>query len=109
MRTVKSPVYLYAGLPSFVVKPPGRSMNSAIPLATLADRETFASPLDFPDSPLSQAFAQPILLGLFLPIQAGGWSASTLPRSTDWRFDYNKDLVLKAEDLGFDLVFALSP
>jgi FMNH2-dependent dimethyl sulfone monooxygenase len=86
----------------------GRPMNSAIPLEKLADRETFASPLDFPDSPLSQAFAQPILLGLFLPIQAGGWSASTLPRSTDWRFDYNKDLVLKAENLGFDLVFALS-
>jgi FMNH2-dependent dimethyl sulfone monooxygenase len=66
------------------------------------------SPADFPDSPASRAFAQPLMLGLFLPIQAGGWSASTLPRTTDWSFDYNADLVLKAEALGFDMVFALS-
>ena len=39
---------------------------------------------------------QPLLLGLFLPIQAGGWSASTLPRTTDWNFDYNLALVQKA-------------
>jgi dimethylsulfone monooxygenase len=74
----------------------------------LVGLDRFAAPTDFPDSPLSQALKQPVLLGLFLPIQAGGWSASTLPRSTDWRFDYNRDLVLKAESLGFDLVFALS-
>lgn len=67
-----------------------------------------ASPRDFPDSPLSQALRQPLMLGLFLPIQAGGWSASRLPRTTDWTFDYNADLVRHAEDLGFDLVFALS-
>lgn len=67
-----------------------------------------ASPVQFPDSPVSRVFAQPLMLGLFLPIQAGGWSASTLPRTTDWSFDYNADLVLKAESLGFDLVFALS-
>lgn len=66
------------------------------------------APTDFADSPLSQALRQPVLLGLFLPIQAGGWSASTLPRSTDWSFDYNRDLVLRSEALGFDLVFALS-
>jgi dimethylsulfone monooxygenase len=42
------------------------------------------------------------------PIQAGGWSASTLPRSTTWTFDYNRDLTLRAEAFGFDLVFALS-
>lgn len=66
------------------------------------------SPTDHPDSPLSQALQQPILLGLFLPIQAGGWSASTLPRSTHWGFDYNRELVLHSEALGFDLVFALS-
>jgi len=65
-------------------------------------------PADFPDSPLSQALRQPVLLGLFLPIQAGGWSASTLPRTTSWHFDYNKALTLRAEALGFDLVFALS-
>jgi FMNH2-dependent dimethyl sulfone monooxygenase len=51
---------------------------------------------------------QPLLLGLFLPIQAGGWSASTLARTTDWSFDYNLALVQKAEAFGFDLVFALS-
>lgn len=68
----------------------------------------FRSPADFPDSPLSEALEQPLLLGLFLPIQAGGWTNSTLPRSTDWRFEYNRDLTLRAEELGFDLVFALS-
>jgi FMNH2-dependent dimethyl sulfone monooxygenase len=68
----------------------------------------FRSPSDYPDSPLSKALEQPVLLGLFLPVQAGGWSASTLPRTTDWAFGYNKALTLKAEELGFDLVFALS-
>lgn len=67
-----------------------------------------AAPADFRDSPLSQALRQPLMLGLFLPIQAGGWSASTLPRTTDWTFDYNSALVRQAEDLGFDLVFGLS-
>jgi FMNH2-dependent dimethyl sulfone monooxygenase len=66
------------------------------------------APSDFPDSPLTQAFRQPLLLGLFLPIQAGGWSASMLPRTTDWSFDYNADLVRQIEDLGFDLAFGLS-
>lgn len=70
--------------------------------------DRFASPLDFADSPLSRALRQPLLLGLFLPIQAGGWSASTLPRTTDWRWEYNRDLVLQAEALGLDMVFALS-
>jgi FMNH2-dependent dimethyl sulfone monooxygenase len=75
---------------------------------SLVGWDHFAAPTDFPDSPLSQALKQPVLLGLFLPIQAGGWSASTLPRTTDWSFDYNKALVLRAESIGFDLVFALS-
>ncbi|PPE71103.1 LLM class flavin-dependent oxidoreductase [Caldimonas thermodepolymerans] len=70
--------------------------------------DRFPSPAEFPDSPYAQALKEPLLLGLFLPIQAGGWSASTLPRTTDWRFEYNRDLVLKAESLGFNLVFALS-
>ena len=37
-------------------------------------------------------------------------AAGALPRwrTTDWRWEYNRDLVLKAEALGFDLVFALS-
>ena len=67
-----------------------------------------AKPTDFAGSPLSQALRQPLMLGLFLPIQAGGWSASTLPRTTDWGFDYNAALVRQAEDLGFNLVFGLS-
>jgi len=68
----------------------------------------FPSPAQYPESPLAKSLQQPLLLGLFLPIQAGGWSASTLPRSTTWTFDYNRDLTLVAEALGFDLVFALS-
>uniref|UniRef100_UPI00195420CE hypothetical protein n=1 Tax=Stenotrophomonas maltophilia TaxID=40324 RepID=UPI00195420CE len=79
-------------------------MNIAHKSGSIAGAPHLLGPADFPDSPLAKALAQPILLGLFLPIQAGGWSQSTLPRSTDWRFDYNRDLVLKAEDLGFDLV-----
>jgi FMNH2-dependent dimethyl sulfone monooxygenase len=66
------------------------------------------SPADFPDSPLSQVLRQPLMLGLFLPIQSGGWSASLLPRTTDWQFDYNASLTKQAEELGFDLVFGLA-
>ncbi|HMK78288.1 MAG TPA: LLM class flavin-dependent oxidoreductase [Xanthobacteraceae bacterium] len=68
----------------------------------------FKGPADFPDSPLARSLRQPLFLGVFLPIQAGGWSASSLPRTTTWTFDYNKALTLKAEELGFDLIFALS-
>src|ERR1700680_3228786 len=53
---------------------------------------TAASPAAFPDSPLSRVLRQPLILGLFLPVQSGGWSASLLPRTTDWRFDYNAAL-----------------
>lgn len=73
-----------------------------------AARALDATPADHPDSPLSQALKQPLMLGLFLPIQNGGWSPSTLPRTTDWTFDYNAALTRKAEDLGFDLVFGLA-
>lgn len=59
-------------------------------------------------SPLDRVRQQPFNLGLFLPIQNGGWSISTLPRTTDWRFDYNARLTLHAEALGFDLVFGLA-
>jgi FMNH2-dependent dimethyl sulfone monooxygenase len=65
------------------------------------------SPLSFPDSPLSKAVKQPMMLGLFLPTQTGGFSQSTLPRSTKWEFDYNRDLTLAAERYGFDFVFGL--
>jgi dimethylsulfone monooxygenase len=66
------------------------------------------TPEDFPDSPYAQALREPMLLGLFVPIQAGGWSASTLPRTTSWTFDYNSALVKRADELGFDLAFGLS-
>jgi FMNH2-dependent dimethyl sulfone monooxygenase len=65
------------------------------------------SPLDFPDSPLSVATRQPMMLGLFLPTQTGGFSQSTLPRGTRWDFEYNKQLTLAAERYGFDFVFGL--
>jgi len=67
-----------------------------------------ASPSSFADSPLSRALAQPMMLGLFLPIQAGGWTGSTLQRTTTWTFDYNAALARQAEDLGFDIVFGLA-
>jgi FMNH2-dependent dimethyl sulfone monooxygenase len=67
-----------------------------------------ASPLDFPDSPLARIMKQPLLLGIFLPIQSGGWSPSNLPRSTSWDFDYNARLTQRAEALGFDLAFGLA-
>jgi FMNH2-dependent dimethyl sulfone monooxygenase len=66
------------------------------------------TPADYPDSPLARALRQPLLLGLFLPIQNGGWSPSTLPRTTDWSFAYNAALTRQAEALGFDLVFGLA-
>ncbi len=65
-------------------------------------------PSDFPDSPLARVLEQPFLLGLFLPIQDGGWTPSTLPRTTTWTFDYNAALAIRAEELGFDLVFGLA-
>jgi dimethylsulfone monooxygenase len=69
---------------------------------------TPAAPTDFADSPLARVMKQPMLLGLFLPIQSGGWSPSSLPRSTSWEFDYNARLTQRAEELGFDLVFGLA-
>jgi dimethylsulfone monooxygenase len=83
-------------------------MNIVAKPGSIVGWPAFAGPGDFPGSPLSQAFRQPLLLGLFLPIQAGGWSASSLPRTTTWTFDYNSALTRRAEQLGFDLVFALS-
>jgi FMNH2-dependent dimethyl sulfone monooxygenase len=80
-------------------------MNDFAPAAALRQPP---SPTDFAESPLSLALRQPMMLGLFLPIQSGGWTASTLPRGTDWSFDYNAALTLQAEALGFDLVFALA-
>jgi FMNH2-dependent dimethyl sulfone monooxygenase len=56
-------------------------------------------------SPLQRATRNPMMLGLFLPIQSGGWSPSSLARGTDWSFDYNADLTKRCEAIGFDLVF----
>lgn len=64
-------------------------------------------PLSYPDSPLSKAARQPLMLGVFLPTQTGGFSQSKLPRGTDWSFEYNKNLTLQAESHGFDFVFGL--
>lgn len=65
-------------------------------------------PADFANSPLARVLRQPMMLGLFLPIQSGGWSTSTLPRTTTWTFDYNASLTRHAEALDFDLVFGLA-
>ena len=69
---------------------------------------TAATPAQFAERPFSRVLQQPLILGLFLPIQSGGWSASLLPRTTDWTFDYNAALTRRAEALGFDLVFGLA-
>src|SRR5262245_61792130 len=69
---------------------------------------TAGAPAEFPDSPLSRVVRQPLILGLFLPVQRGGWSAWLMPRSTDWTFDYNAPLTSRAEELGFGLVFGLA-
>jgi dimethylsulfone monooxygenase len=65
-------------------------------------------PRNYPDSPVARIMKQPLLLGLFLPIQSGGWSPSSFPRSTSWDFDYNARLTQRAEALGFDLAFGLA-
>lgn len=65
------------------------------------------SPLDDPTSPLSVAARQPLMLGLFLPLQTGAFSQSTLPRGTRWDFEYNRTLTEQAEAAGFEFVFGL--
>jgi dimethylsulfone monooxygenase len=80
-------------------------MSDVLQQPTLLDPK---APSAFLESPLSMALAQPMMLGLFLPIQSGGWTASTLPRTTTWTFDYNAALTRQAEDLGFDIVFGLA-
>lgn len=74
---------------------------------TVNSSTALRGPLDFPDSPLSQAAKQPLMLGLFLPIQTGGFSQSTYPRGTDWSFEYNRALALRAEAHGFEFAFGL--
>jgi FMNH2-dependent dimethyl sulfone monooxygenase len=78
-----------------------------MPGAAARTDRPYEQPLAFPDSPLSRAVRQPMMLGLFLPTQTGGFSQSTLPRGTRWDFDYNRTLTLAAEAHGFDFVFGL--
>lgn len=61
-------------------------------------------PTDFPDSPLSKALQQPLLLGVFLKL-AENHGVSPTARAS-WTFDYNVEIVKRAEALGFDLTFA---
>jgi dimethylsulfone monooxygenase len=62
------------------------------------------SPADFEDSPLSRAAKQPLMLGLFLNLQDINFSS--LPTSNSWTFDYNAELVKRAEELGFEIAFS---
>ncbi|MCZ6872150.1 MAG: LLM class flavin-dependent oxidoreductase [bacterium] len=55
-----------------------------------------------------RAVRQPLMLGLFLPHQQGAWTPSKASRTTSWTFDYNAELAVRADELGFDLVFALA-
>jgi len=65
-----------------------------------------AGPYDFEESPLSRAARQPLLLGLFLNLQDIKFSSHRT--SNSWTFDYNLNLVRKAEELGFELAFSRS-
>jgi FMNH2-dependent dimethyl sulfone monooxygenase len=65
---------------------------------------TLRSQSDFPDSPLSRALRQPLLLGLFLNLQDIRFS--DLPTQSSWTFDYNAEVVKKADALGFEMAFS---
>lgn len=45
---------------------------------------------------------------VYLPHQEGAWSPSKAPRATSWTFDFNAACAVKADELGFDLVFGLA-
>jgi FMNH2-dependent dimethyl sulfone monooxygenase len=62
------------------------------------------SPADIPGSPLAKAFEQPLMLGVFLDLQ--DIKRSRLPRTSTWTFDYNAEVVRKADELGFELAFS---
>jgi len=59
-------------------------------------------------TPLQRAGRQPMMLGLFIPLQQGAWSPSTWTRGTSWTFPYNAECAVRADELGFDLVFGLA-
>jgi FMNH2-dependent dimethyl sulfone monooxygenase len=58
--------------------------------------------------PLERAARNKLMLGLFIPLQQGAWSPSTWRRGTSWSFEYNAECAVRAEELGFDLVFGLA-
>jgi FMNH2-dependent dimethyl sulfone monooxygenase len=62
------------------------------------------SPASIPGSPLAKAFEQPLMLGVFLNLQ--DIHLSTLPTTSTWTFDYNAEVVRKADALGFELAFS---
>ncbi|KAE9375965.1 monooxygenase [Stipitochalara longipes BDJ] len=68
------------------------------------DGPELKGPFDFPDSPLSRASRQPLLLGVFLNLQ--DINLSSYPTTNTWTFDYNVDIVRQAEALGFELAFS---
>lgn len=71
---------------------------------SLPEGPELKSPTDFEDSPLSRAVKQPLMLGLFLNLQDINFSS--LPTSNSWTFDYNAELVKRAEELGFEIAFS---
>ncbi len=71
-------------------------------------RQSTAVKIDDSRPPLERLKDQPMILGLFLPTQSGGWTPSLAPRSTSWNYEYNARLTVRADELGFDLAFALA-
>jgi FMNH2-dependent dimethyl sulfone monooxygenase len=67
-------------------------------------RSIAAAPTEFPDSPLSQAMKQPLMLGVFLNFQ--DMRHSSLPSTSTWTFEYNAEIVTLADRLGFEIVFS---
>ena len=59
-------------------------------------------------TPIERAAQNKMILGLFIPLQNGAWTPSLYPRGTDWTFEYNAECTVRAEELGFDLVFGLA-
>lgn len=73
-------------------------------LALKTESTALPGPLDFADSPLSIHARQPLMLGLFLNLQDINFS--NLPNTNSWTYDYNADLVRKADEAGFDIAFS---
>lgn len=59
-------------------------------------------------TPLERAAKNKMMLGLFIPLQQGAWTPSKASRGTDWSFEYNAECAVRADELGFDLVFGLA-